>query len=131
MNQALEMPTYVHDKIINALHPLGLSPNADDGDVFMYQLEYEGGLELSVGIICIELRKLILFKEYAVGIIIHEIDESRGIRERHMTGFIPFPKSEHDITFDLSFLAKFTSMTRAVANTLGAGECITITGGDS
>tara|TARA_R110002153_G_scaffold31801_3_gene96665 strand:+ start:299 stop:694 length:396 start_codon:yes stop_codon:yes gene_type:complete len=131
MNQALEMPTYVHDKIINALYPLGISPHEDGGDVLIYKLEYENGLALSIGIVCVQIKKLIIFKEYAIGIIVHEINESRNIRERHLTGFVPFPKSEYDITFDVSFLAKFTSMTRAVANTLKAGECITTTGGDS
>lgn len=126
MNQALMMQVHVHDKIINALSPLGLSPHEDGGDVLIYQLEYESGLTLSVGIVCVEMKKFVFFKEYALGIIVHEIDESRQARTRHLSDFIPLPKSEHDITFDLSLSAKFTSMTRAVADVLRAGECITM-----
>lgn len=127
MNQVLEMPTYVHDTIINALNPLGISPHEDGEDVLIYKLQYESGLKLSVSIVCVELKKLIIFKEYAIGIIVHEIDESRNIRERHLSNFITIPKSEHDITFHVNFLAKFTAMTRAVADALGAGICTSIT----
>lgn len=131
MNQALKMPTYIHDQITNALYPLGISPNSDDGDALIYKLEYASGLELSIGIVCVELKKLILFKEYLIGIVVHEIDENQNIIERHLSDYLPLPKSEHDITFNVNFLAKFTAMTRAVAETLGAGECMTITGADS
>ena len=131
MSQAFSMPTFVHDKIIFALNPLGITPDEDGGDVLIYKLEYESGLTLSIGIICVEIKKLIFFKEYSLGIIVHEIDESRNIRERHLTDFVSLPKSKHDITFDVRFLAKFTTMSRAVADMLRAGECITITRGDS
>lgn len=131
MNHALKMPTYVHDQITNALYPLGISPNSDDGDALIYKLQYASGLELSIGIVCVELTKFIIFKEHSIGIIVHEVDENQNVIKRHLSGFIPIPKSKYDITFKVTFGAKFASMSRAVANTLGAGECMTITGRDS
>lgn len=131
MTTALSMPDYVHDSIMSALDPLGITPHKDTGDALMYKLEYASGLELSVGIVCVELRKYLILRQPAIGIIIAERDEAQRVREHHGSQFLAPPKSEYDINFHVSILAKFTAMTRAVADSLGAGECMTMTGRDT
>lgn len=120
MTTALAMPTYIHELIIFALHPLNIIPHTDEGDVLVYKLEYASGLVLSITILCVEFPKYIFFKEQAVGIAISENSQ------RHLSKYVDLPKSENDITFTANFLATFAAMSRTVAEVLGAGECITI-----
>lgn len=131
MTTTLSMPDYVHASIMSALDPLGITPHEDTGDALMYKLEYASGLELSIGIICVEFRKYLIFREPAIGVIIAERDDEQRVRQHHGSQFMAPPRSAHDINFHVIFLAKFTAMTRAVADALEAEECRTFTGRDS
>lgn len=123
MAKVLQMPNQVSDLVDFALAPLGVTSSGSSKGILTYTLHYDTGLTLVVGMACIEQRKYLIFKDTTLRISVFEHTKGTRPNRHHLSQFISLPQSANDIRFSMALLAKFASMTRAVADTLGAGEC--------
>lgn len=124
MPRVLTMPDHVANLIDFALTPLGIMQSRSSNEILAYALHYDTGLTLIVGMACIEQRKLFIFKHTTLRISVFEHTSDNRSNCHHLTRFLPLPQSANDMRFNMAVLAKFASMTRAVADTLGAGDCL-------
>ena len=73
-----------------------------------------------------ELTAADLFKRYRDTVFVLAEGGLLTIREHYLIRQLPWPQSEHDLSFIMYFSSKFASMTRAVPDTLGARKCLSI-----
>ena len=126
MATLLQMPKSVADQITFALVPLGDLQCYHSDRTVIYTLHYDTGLTLSVHMACIEQRRMILFKRSHLRVSVFEHLNGKKRSRHQLTDYLPLPQSSTDIMFSITLMSKFTSMSRAVADVLGAGECISI-----
>ena len=120
-------PPGVKEQIDFSLHDFGLKPYIDMRKLQEYRLNFESGLVLSVIIHCVEQRTLFIFPHSAaLKITVADVPKSFLPRKQILVRHLALPRSAYDLEFSMSFTSMFASMTRAVADTLYAGQCLTL-----
>lgn len=125
MYEKLSIPDYVADRINFALYPLNVQPSFVSRMMHIYTLHYKGGPTLTERISCIRYRKFFLFQKTRLWISVFEQSVNTPQDIHHLSRLLVLPRSANDMAFDVMLLSRFASMSRAVADILGAGECLT------
>lgn len=124
MMRKLKIPEHVKARIEFALYDFGIKPLKETDTKIVYKLGYKGGVVLLVKVSYAENRMFLIFKgssQVRITVAVHR--RYLRVPKHYLTRYMQPPQHEHDMQFVMHFMAYFTSMTRAVADTLLAGEC--------